>query len=65
MCIRDSTYACHQAKQSGVTILIEPLNRYDAPGYFLNSLAQAEEVITSVNQANLKLMFDCYHVGRT
>jgi hydroxypyruvate isomerase len=31
------TYACHQAKQSGVTILIEPLNRYDAPGYFLMS----------------------------
>ena len=59
------TYACHQAKQSGVTILIEPLNRYDAPGYFLNSLAQAEEIITSVNQANVKLMFDCYHVGRT
>ena len=59
------TYACHQAKQNGVTILIEPLNRYDAPGYFLNSLAQAEEVITSVNQPNLKLMFDCYHVGRT
>ena len=45
------TYACHQAKQSGVTILIEPLNRYDAPGYFLNSLAQAEEIITSVNQS--------------
>ena len=59
------THACHQAKQSEITILIEPLNRYDAPGYFLNSLAQAEEIITSVNQPNLKLMFDCYHVGRT
>ena len=59
------TYACQQAKQNGVTILIEPLNRYDVPGYFLNSLAQAEEIITSVNQPNLKLMFDCYHVGRT
>jgi len=59
------THACHQAQQSGLTILIEPLNRYDAPGYFLNSLAQAEEIITSVNQPNLKLMFDCYHVGRS
>ena len=59
------SHACQQAKQCGVMILIEPLNRYDAPGYFLNSLAQAEEIITSVNQPNLKLMFDCYHVGRT
>jgi hydroxypyruvate isomerase len=25
------THACHQAQQSGLTILIEPLNRYDAP----------------------------------
>jgi hydroxypyruvate isomerase len=59
------SHACHQAQQGGMTILIEPLNRYDAPGYFLNSLAQAEEIITSVNHPNLKLMFDCYHVGRT
>ena len=59
------SHACHQAKQVGMTILIEPLNRYDAPAYFLNSLAQAEEIITSVNHPNLKLMFDCYHVGRT
>jgi hydroxypyruvate isomerase len=59
------SHACHQAQQGGMTILIEPLNRHDAPGYFLNSLAQAEEIITSVNHPNLKLMFDCYHVGRT
>lgn len=43
------------------TILIEPLNRYDAPGYFLNSTDQAELIIARVARPNLKLMFDCYH----
>lgn len=60
--IANLTYATNIAKQYGITILIEPLNRYDAPGYFLNSTAQARTIIDQVNVDNLKLMFDCYHV---
>lgn len=58
-------YACQQAAAQGKTILIEPLNAHDAPGYFLNRLATAAEIIASVDAPNLKLMFDCYHVART
>ncbi|WP_298822646.1 TIM barrel protein [uncultured Roseibium sp.] len=46
------------------TILIEPLNRHDAPGYFLNTTMQARDIITELAVPNLKLMFDCYHVAR-
>ncbi|MGB1234830.1 MAG: hydroxypyruvate isomerase family protein, partial [Planktomarina sp.] len=56
-------YACDQAEQ--MTVLIEPLNRFDAPGYFLQSTDQAAQIIAELNLPNLKLMFDCYHVGRT
>jgi len=56
------SYACAQAAPHGITILIEPLNRYDAPGYFLNNSDQAKHVIDQVGATNLKLMFDCYHV---
>jgi hydroxypyruvate isomerase len=45
-----------------VTFLIEPLNHYDAPGYFLNSTEQARRIIEAVAAPNLKLMFDCYHI---
>ena len=55
-------YACSKAADVGVNILIEPLNHYDAPGYFLSSTAHAAELITRVGAPNLKLMFDCYHV---
>lgn len=55
-------YACAHASPQGITILIEPLNRYDAPGYFLTTTAQAIDLIDAVDTPNLKLMFDCYHV---
>ncbi|MHA3979170.1 hydroxypyruvate isomerase family protein [Halovulum sp. GXIMD14794] len=55
-------YACDKAAPHGITILIEPLNRYDAPGYFLTTTEQAREIIAEVDAPNLKLMFDCYHV---
>ena len=45
-----------------VTFLIEPLNHHDAPGYFLNHSDQARRIIEAVGAANLKLMFDCYHI---
>ena len=63
--IANLTYACDQASRNGITILIEPLNRHDAPGYFLKTTDQAARIISAVGAPNLKLMFDCYHVGRT
>ncbi|MDU8925823.1 TIM barrel protein [Alisedimentitalea sp. MJ-SS2] len=57
-------YACGLAGQQGITVLIEPLNQWDAPGYFLQTTDQADEVIGALGAANLKLMFDCYHVAR-
>lgn len=58
-------YACDAAGENGMTILIEPLNGYDAPGYFLSTTEHASEIITRVGRPNLKLMFDCYHVQLT
>ncbi|MFK7879059.1 hydroxypyruvate isomerase family protein [Roseobacter sp.] len=55
-------YACEKAAPLGIKILLEPLNRYDAPGYFLTTTGQAEEIIAAVGSPDLKLMFDCYHV---
>ena len=58
-------YAADRAGEAGIKILIEPLNSTDAPGYFLNNLAQAVNILDSLNLSNVELMFDCYHVSRT
>jgi len=56
------TYACSAAAQDGLTILIEPLNPFSVPGYFLNGTGQAADIIREVGRPNLALMFDCFHV---
>jgi hydroxypyruvate isomerase len=55
-------HACAAAAPLGITILIEPLNHYDAPGYFLATSTQAAALIRELAMPNLKLMFDCYHL---
>ncbi|MEP1208967.1 MAG: TIM barrel protein [Rhizobiaceae bacterium] len=62
MFISNLIYATQQAAKNGQTILIEPLNKYAAPGYFLTTTQQASNIIEEVDANNLKLMFDCYHV---
>lgn len=58
-------YACARALSRDQIILIEPLNRFDAPGYYLGTTQLAADIIAEVAAPNLRLMFDCYHVGRT
>ncbi|MCC1494642.1 hydroxypyruvate isomerase family protein [Cognatishimia sp. F0-27] len=59
------TNLAYAAARTRRTILIEPLNRHDAPGYFLARTDQARGIIARIGAPNLRLMFDCYHVGRT
>lgn len=55
-------YACEAAAKHGQTILIEPLNHHDAPGYHLQTADAAVATIEAVGATNIKLMFDCYHL---
>ena len=55
-------YACSLAKPHGITILIEPLNHYDAPSYHLSTLDGAMDTLNTINDSHLKIMFDCYHL---
>jgi len=60
--VHNLRYACDQAEPHDITILIEPLNHYDAPGYFLSTSEQAAAIIHEIGRDTLKLMFDCYHL---
>ncbi|CAJ0941837.1 unnamed protein product, partial [Mesorhabditis belari] len=54
-------YACQRFEQDGLTCLIEPINSYTIPGYFLNSYDQALSIINEVSASNLKILFDVFH----
>jgi len=45
----------------GITLLIEPLNTRDAPGYFLSTTGAALRILERVDRRNVSLQFDLYH----
>ncbi|MEO1017190.1 MAG: 2-oxo-tetronate isomerase [Pseudomonadota bacterium] len=53
--------AAEAAEKHGITVLIEPLNSRDAPGYLLSYNDHAHRIIEEVGMANLKLQLDLYH----
>lgn len=59
--LENLAYAAAQAKPLGITVLIEPINTRDMPGFFLNRQDQAQAIVAQVGADNLKVQFDCYH----
>lgn len=53
--------AARMAGDHGVTIIIEPINTRDIPGFFLNTTSDARAVIYEVASSNIGLQFDLYH----
>ncbi|HLH92618.1 MAG TPA: 2-oxo-tetronate isomerase [Xanthobacteraceae bacterium] len=45
----------------GITLLIEPLNVRDAPGYLVSTSGAALRLIDRIDRASVKLQFDLYH----
>ena len=54
-------YAAQQAAVHGITIVIEPINSRDMPGYFLNRQDAAHAIRCELGASNLKVLFDLYH----
>jgi hydroxypyruvate isomerase len=46
-----------------LTLLLEPINQRDKPGYFYSTIGEAADIIREVGAPKLKIMFDVYHVG--
>jgi len=57
-------WAADQAASFDMTLLIEPINRHDLPGYFLQTIDQAAAIIDRLASPHIKIMFDCYHLQR-
>jgi len=54
-------YAAQEAAKQDVTILIEPINFIDIPGYFLNYQEEGVDYIERIDEDNVRLQFDFYH----
>jgi hydroxypyruvate isomerase len=57
--------AAAKAAMHRITLLLEPLNPSDNPGYFYSTLPEAVSLIEELALPNVKLQFDVYHVARS
>ncbi len=58
-------YAADRAAAEGRLIVLEPLNPYNVPGYFLPSVAHVTDLLAEIDRPNVKLQFDLYHAQLT
>lgn len=58
-------YAAKALGEEGIRLLIEPVNRYDIPGFFLNTVEDAADVIAETGSGNILIQYDLYHQQRT
>lgn len=63
--VENLRYSAEKLKRAGIKLLIEPINAFDIPGFYLNRSAQALELIAEVGSDNLYLQYDIYHAQRT
>ena len=50
------------AHKHGITLLLEPINSRDKPGYLVADSDTVVSLIEEINEPNVKLLFDVYHI---
>ncbi|NRF65542.1 hydroxypyruvate isomerase [Aquincola sp. S2] len=57
-------FAAAAFKSAGLKLLIEPINFYDIPGFYLNRTQQALDLLDEVGADNAFVQYDLYHAQR-
>ena len=57
-------YAAKELQAAGIRLLIEPINTFDIPGFYLNRTDQALSILDEVGSPNLRVQYDIYHAQR-
>lgn len=52
------------AERAGITLLVEALNRFEHPRYYLDHSRLGLEIVREVNHANVRFQYDVYHMQR-
>ncbi len=58
-------FAAAEAQRLGIRLLLEPINPFDMPGFFVSRPRQAIALMDEVGSDNLYLQYDIYHAQRT
>jgi len=62
--VENLKFAAKALKAEKIDLLIEPINTFDIPGFYLNRTQQALDLINDVDASNLYVQYDIYHMQR-
>jgi hydroxypyruvate isomerase len=62
--VQNLRYAAGELHKAGIKLLVEPINFYDIPGFYLTRSAQTLAVLDEVGSDNVYLQYDIYHMQR-
>ncbi|HMW21845.1 MAG TPA: hydroxypyruvate isomerase [Burkholderiaceae bacterium] len=62
--VENLRHAADALKKAGLRLLIEPINTFDIPGFYLNRTAQAAGLLDEVGADNAFIQYDIYHAQR-
>ena len=62
--VANLAFAAEKLKVAGLRLLMEPINYFDIPGFFLNRTDQAAAIQDDVGSDNLFIQYDIYHAQR-
>ncbi|MEO8546475.1 MAG: hydroxypyruvate isomerase [Burkholderiaceae bacterium] len=57
-------FAATELKAAGLRLLIEPINTFDLPGFYLTGTSQALSILEEVGFDNTFVQYDIYHMQR-
>ena len=62
--VENLRFAAAELKKFGLRLLIEPINTFDIPGFYLNRTVQAVSILDEVGADNAFVQYDIYHAQR-
>lgn len=62
--VANLSYAAERLQAAGIKLLIEPINTFDIPGFFLSGTQQALDIIAETGSVNVFVQYDIYHMQR-
>ncbi len=62
--VENLRFAAAELDKAGLKLLVEPINVFDIPGFFLSRTDQAVELLDEVGSDNLRIQYDIYHAQR-
>lgn len=59
---KNMLYAVDKCQKENITVVIEPINNYTVPNYYMNNFVKGLNLVKKINNPHFKLQLDIFHL---